>query len=504
MRPLSIFSYEHSPDQPVRRSSLAMKVALINQFADLFTSSWALSGIAIRHAATLGLNLRNVSAEIDNFEKEMRCRTWWALCFLERQLAVMTGRVQSLSDADCTCPRPFPIDEASIINSHAFNYTSGERFSSNDAAAISSSILSYSIAALVDGESQLPQQVNPVETYSPSFGLYFLHLTVLSSFTNEVLTRLYRVSSVNKSWVDTQLTIAELTQRLETWRQELPLAFDFTKRVRDQQWSRQRKALGFLYHSTMLIINRPCLCRTERKMPGVSGATKRFNHMTAAKCVHAAIDMLNLLPDQPDPVGIFAQSPWWSLVHHLVEAAVVCMLELSFRANHMPLEVDEVFESADKAVQWLWSMSSNNVAANRAWTMCDDLLRKVAPKVGKTVNDMPFQLHQLPDLMQGLQQPSYAQAPALAPGGHTYQDSALFQPYVFTTYDQMMAQDPFFQNLLQTSISGPYPNVYTMASNVVPPVSYGNQPADRFYLDPDLEEQQLQRWYQGEGGGPTG
>ena len=414
----------------------------------------------------------------------------------------MTGRTPSFSETDCSCPYPFPADEGSLLSDQSFKLSLEDRFGRDQVITASPpSGRSYSaLPPVVDGDLHASPQVDGEKNISTNIGLYFLYLTKLSNFTNEVLSRLYRVSSLNKSWADTQSTVADLTERLEDWRQELPLAFDFTKRMRNQQWLHQRKALGFLYHSTMLIINRPCLCRIDRRIPHESGRAKQFNQATAAKCVHAAIDLLNLLPDEPDPVGMYTQSPWWSLVHHLVEAAVVCMLELSFRADHMPHEVDEVFESADKAVQWLWSMSSNDLAASRAWKMCDEMLRKVAPKVGKSVSDMLSQQQPLPDSMQGLQRSSHTQSPAFRPGGgRGPQDAAPFQPPVFTTYDQMMAQDPFLQNLLQTSTAGTYPNLYPLVEDIGAPTDYSNQQPDGYYIDPNLEQQQP-RWYQDQAG----
>ena len=439
--------------------------------------------------------MRNDSAEVEDFSKEIRYRTWWALCFLERQLAVMTGRTPSFSDADCTCPQPLPVDESSVVDNQTLRRLSSHRSAHNESViSTPSPAHSYSKATSpADSESPSSQQAGRLESFPPSIGLYFFHLTKLSIFTNEVLSRLYRVVDMEKSWAETQSTMADLAKRLEKWRQALPLAFDFTKRIRDQQWIRQRKTLGFLYFSTMLIINRPCLCRIDRKIPNESGKAKHFNQATAAKCVHAAIDMLNLLPDEPNPVGMYTQSPWWSLVHHLVEAAVVCMLELSFRADHMPHEVDEVFESADKAVQWLRSMSSSNLAANRAWRMCDEMLRKVSPKVGKSVSDMLSSRQQAADPMQGLQS-SHDQLNPFRPGVHGYQDLAPFQPPIFTTYDQMMSQDQILHNLLQSSTANNYPNMYPTTSGMET-MSYET---DTYFPDQDPNQQQ---WYLDGGGG---
>lgn len=96
-----------------------------------------------------------------------------------------------------------------------------------------------------------------------------------------------------------------------------------------------------------------------------------------------------MLPDAPDAVGLYRVSPWWCLVHHLVQATTVLMLELSFRADHMPNEADDILEAAKKGILWLRSMSEDNVAARRAWRLCEGLLRKVAPKIGRDAENLP-------------------------------------------------------------------------------------------------------------------
>ena len=173
---------------------------------------------------------------------------------------------------------------------------------------------------------------------------------------------------------------------------------------------------------------------------------------------------------------------------------MVCMLELSFRADHMPREVDEVFESADKAVQWLRSMSSGDLAANRAWRMCDEMLRKVAPKIGKSVSDMFSSQRQVADPMQGLQ-PSHDQVNPFRPGMQAYQDLAPFQPPIFTTYDQMMSQDQLLQSLVQSCTAGTYPNMYPPASEMEA-TGFGGQSVDGYFPDQDPSQQQ---WYPDEG-----
>ena len=143
--------------------------------------------------------------------------------------------------------------------------------------------------------------------------------------------------------------------------------FDFTRKQRDQQFLRHRFCLGFGYYSAKIIVNRPALCRTDRKIPDASGKARDFDRLTAAKCVHAAKAIIAILPNEPNATGLYGIAPWWLIVHHLVQASTILMLELPFRADHMPNEAEEILEAAKKAVIWLRSLSDENIAARRAW-----------------------------------------------------------------------------------------------------------------------------------------
>lgn len=454
--------------------------------------SWAISGIALRHATTLGLNLRNHSTAVKEFSKEIRYRVWWALCYLERQLAVMTGRTPSVLEVDCTCPLPLPVDESGIVDNPMLKHFSSHSSAHGDSRTTTpSSAQSYGImSSPADSHPSISLSGSQLESFPPSVGLYFLHYTEISIFTNHVLSRLYRAVDMEKTWAETQSTMAKLNVELEKWRKQLPLPFDFTKRMRDQRWIRQRKSLGFVYYSTMLIINRPCLCRMDRRIINKSDRARNFDQATAAKCVHAAIDLLNLLPDEPNPAVMYAQCAWWCLVHHLVEAAVVCMLELSYRATHMPDEVDEIFESADKAVQWLRSMASRDLAASRAWQMCDEMLRKIAPKVGKSVSDMLSFQQQAAEPMQGLQSFN-TQANAMRLGAHPFQGSGAFHIPMFANYDQMLSYDQIPQTVLPTSTDDSYANMFPSASEM-DAMSFGVPSADGF---PPNQNPSQHQWY---------
>lgn len=361
--------------------------------------AWAVSGIAIRQAATLGLNLRNEDKKILSPSKEIRYRVWWALCSTERMLGVMTGRRSSVLEADCSTPLPVPIDEESLPKGHGqpgvdgtvlrdltLHPSQGSReFDLPSTTSASPSKYSDDVVE----KSPPSSQHSSSGSVAPNDALFFLCHTKLSIVTTAVLSQLYSASASNRSWADTQDSIAKLDAEVEHWRQSLPHPFDFTKKQREQHFIRQRISLGFFYYSTKTIINRPCLCVVERRIPHESGEAKDFNRVAAARCVHAARDLMEMLPNEPNAIGLYRVSPWWCLVHHLVQAATVLMIELSFRAHHMPNEADEILEAAKKAVYWLRSMAEDNIAAFRAWRLCNHLLRKLALKVGRDATDLP-------------------------------------------------------------------------------------------------------------------
>lgn len=74
-----------------------------------------MSGLAVRQALILGLNLRNNDRSLVESSKEIRYRVWWAIASTERTLCVMTGRPTSFVGDDCSAPLPLPLEEESFM-----------------------------------------------------------------------------------------------------------------------------------------------------------------------------------------------------------------------------------------------------------------------------------------------------------------------------------------------------------------------------------------------------
>lgn len=99
--------------------------------------------------------------------------------------------------------------------------------------------------------------------------------------------------------------------------------------------------------------------------------------------------MLTLFPDTPDAALLYKASPWWCILHYLMQATTVLLLELAFKAQHVPEKKSTVSKAAKKAIEWLSTMSKSNLASERAWKLCDRFLRRLAPKVDRETTDLP-------------------------------------------------------------------------------------------------------------------
>jgi len=147
-------------------------------------------------------------------------------------------------------------------------------------------------------------------------------------------------------------------------------------------------ALAFQYQYIRIIINRPCLCRLDYRIPNESKRSRGFNRSAAAACIEAAREMIALLPDEPNPIGLISRSPWWCLLHYLVSAGTVLIAEISMRAEHNPQQADGLLKDSKKVVSWLRAMGKDNLGAERSWTVLSKLLIAAAPKIGGDTSDV--------------------------------------------------------------------------------------------------------------------
>ncbi|CAG7973929.1 unnamed protein product [Penicillium salamii] len=360
--------------------------------------AWKLSGSAVRGALALGLHLQNVGVSIPDSSKEIRYRVWWSLYTLDYLLAIMTGRPSCVNDSSCTTPMPVPFDEsdfqkdevARIISNAALRTSSNsERMPTNSSMDdLESTTDSDSNDAPAEDEAKL-SRVEYLKSLPPCTSLYFLQLASLTSISKRMTVKLYSPEALQSPWASTEFTMQSLMLELDSWFMNLPAAYDFTSTQTSQCPISQRMGVAFLFYSTKIGITRPCLCRLDQFL-SEDDKTYEFCNKAAADCVEAACHMLTLFPDTPDATLLYKMSPWWCTLHYLMQAVTVLLLELAYRAQHVPEKATMVSKAAKKALDWLSTLSKTNMASERAWKLCDGFIRRLAPHIGINVNDFPI------------------------------------------------------------------------------------------------------------------
>ncbi|ORY19882.1 fungal-specific transcription factor domain-domain-containing protein [Clohesyomyces aquaticus] len=357
--------------------------------------AWVIVGISVRFAYALGLHVRNEDRSASAVRKETLVRMWWGLYSLERVLSAVSGRPSVVHEIYCSVPLPLPLsteemDEdtiASRTRRSAFDETSSFRSESGAGSSLKGSINSPT----------WPSSKEPTNS-----GSYLLSWTRLSMITHKSVTQLYSARTVSKSWEDIQLSIVALTAELEAWAASLPSDLDFTAPNRGQPFQRERDILEMNYYGTRILITRSCVCRLDRRIQNQSQGSSAFNHRTGRACVAAAISVAGLLPNQVEPARIYQLGPWWSIIHSLMQALAILLLELSYEVavevgdnNPKPQDRQDIATSLRKLMDWLKAMRSSNKMAERAYSVALGLLEKVVDKVKPELSDQFADLLQL-------------------------------------------------------------------------------------------------------------
>ena len=100
----------------------------------------------------------------------------------------------------------------------------------------------------------------------------------------------------------------------------------------------------------------------------------------AALCVDAACRMLALLPDEPDPALLYRTSPWALVLHYLMQATTVLLMDLFTREESGSETCGKVLGAIQKAVRWLGEMARMDASSRRAWVVCRDVLSRYSDR----------------------------------------------------------------------------------------------------------------------------
>lgn len=320
----------------------------------------------MRFGFSLGLHIRNEDRSATAVKKEILSRMWWAVYSLDRSLSAITGRPSIGAEIYCSTSLPLPISAADIDEA-----TIEAKFGLPPKWA-SVHVRPESDRAHSTGAST----GTPNLSSEPANGGTFLTSTVkLGMLSNDVIAQLYSPNLATKSWKYVQQKITQMLGDLDSWLSSLPKGLNpFEENGSNYAMQQERNILKTYYHSTKILICRPCLCRLDRRIKSQTATSDRFNHNIAVQCVVSAKSIAACLPDDMAVWSkeIYRIFPWWAAVHYVMQAVAILLLEACYEAEGL-----DVLPALKKLVRWLRALRYSNRTANRAYTITVDLLRKL-------------------------------------------------------------------------------------------------------------------------------
>lgn len=325
-------------------------------------------------------------------------------------LGIMTGRATCIQDGVCTSPFPIPFEEHQLQEPDAIEVLTDttlrdERINNVVASACIRQMPLNPANGKEATHHTRARDTTWIRSLPVNYGLCYLYYCDLAVVVQEIVNKVYSVDCVMVPWAHIENRIGELRSRTEMWQSSLPEGLDFTRKEDvGPDVLRCKLTLALHYYSARITLGRPCLCRRDARQKGPHPS---FSHDMAVITLESACQMLDLVPDEPDALQLYRIAPWWCVLHYLMQAATVLLLELSFGTVHMPDEEHKFILLSKKAIRWLFAMSERSIASRRAWQLCDLSLRKLAQGMKYDVSDMPsYPYHPEPTSTIGPERPS--------------------------------------------------------------------------------------------------
>ncbi|KAL9623904.1 MAG: hypothetical protein Q9160_001896 [Pyrenula sp. 1 TL-2023] len=302
---------------------------------------WLMIGRAVRFAQNRGFHLINESPGTLNPKIELEVRTWHSISSLERLACFLTGKPAACNGGSAATRPPRHIPEHSAL----------ELF-----------------------DVPLPEGLSFLVLDSPGMLEAFCKNLELDEILSATLVELYAPNVVLKSWHSILRLIDKLNSQMAGWRSSISQRLTIHDGPESEHKAPiiQRVYLALRYFSIIITINRPSFSDDRRRKSDIAsslfGQTADVDN--ARRCVSAARDMVRMFVSEPDAVELYRASPWWCILHFLVQATTIIVMEISFNAAHLPDQMMHLRAEALKAISCLHTMSEKNAAALRAANTC--------------------------------------------------------------------------------------------------------------------------------------
>ncbi|OQD83182.1 hypothetical protein PENANT_c018G07797 [Penicillium antarcticum] len=418
--------FEHSDLQQIQLEAL-MSIYLL--CLGQVNRASKFSSMALRSALSLGINLRLTDTQTPETAKEARGRLWWSIYSLEHLITSVTGRASGVTESICSVPAPFPCEE------ETFEHPEAKRL-------LQDPILreTHLRPTLFEASSQgHPHSWTTACPPCPS--LFFYQLVDLSLITQALMNKVYSIEGLRKGPSRIEYHVQKFGLKMDYWLAKLPPAYQFTlpdagpwhlnhPQLDDlaAPYVRERVCLAMNYYSARITLCRPCLTHihpntntrsstSPNPNADLSSRTKLRVEM-ATHCLQAACALISILPETPNLPWLARTAPWWSVLHFIMQATTALLLGLSYRSYNtgvqfqrqtpsdpltpgtpssagipypplLETDLGTAIASAKKAMLWIHATSQVDIASRRAFLLCENVVKRIAPGLGIDLRDWP-------------------------------------------------------------------------------------------------------------------
>lgn len=343
----------------------------------------------------------------------------------------MHGRASCVGDNLCSVPLPMPYEEETFNDLEVQRLLQDPTLRENQLRGV-----------IFETQTQRKNPSSWILSCDPSPSLFFYYLVDLTLISQAVLNKVYSIEGMREGTSQTEHRIRSYGRSLDRWKSKLTPSYDFTlpdagpwhvnPNIDDDTvpYRRERVSLAMNYYSARILLCRPCLTQSPGSMnsspnplnlldnPHPSPHEKLRAEM-ATSCLQAACSLISIMPNTPHLPWISQYTPWWSVLHFLMQATTAILLGLSYCSFATPplnaslakssgsssrsssntpssllrplLEVDlgTMISHTKKAFSWIHAMAEVDPAARRAFLLCDNLLQKLAPCLNLDLDEWP-------------------------------------------------------------------------------------------------------------------
>ncbi|KAL2824801.1 fungal-specific transcription factor domain-containing protein [Aspergillus cavernicola] len=390
--------FEHDDLQQIQ---VVLLVAFYLVALGQVNSASKFSSMALHSAISLGINLRFKDDKTHFASKEARNRLWWSIFLLEHLLTSITGRISGCGEGLSAALLPVPFEEGEYQNQEF-----GEIFRDPSLQA----------SRLQPTLYQTDEEVQSVAAWlaecKPGPTLLFHCIVDLQIIAQTVINNVYSIQGLRESPGALKSRLQKHSCTMDAWLCKVPKAYRFTSSDKDDNFripkdgkhTRECITLAIYYFSARITLCRPCLSHAPSTLQKARDPSSRSNfHATMTlTCLRASCSLLSILPDKPDTIWLTTVTPWWAILHFIMQATTALLIGLSTCAGpESDMDVDNnnskisslnrasMIKESRKAFHWLHHLAFSSKAARRAFTLCESFLNRMGTTLGLDISDLP-------------------------------------------------------------------------------------------------------------------